>query len=320
MANNPILFLEQSPIFKEMLTIKNITDISFNGKAMYFVSNVSGRQKANHSPSNQEVGDFLKQMANLSEKQFSFVSPILDVSFGRYRLNAVNSSLARKQNEKVYTFSLRIASEFCQISSSSSFFEGEGERLLLSLLAEGESVVIGGKTSSGKTELEKYLLSKMPSNCRVIVIDNIEELDLVENDDIDLTTWLCNERIADATFSSLIRNALRNNPDYILIAEARGKEMLEALLSAMSGHPIITSIHAQDLESMPERMARLAMLSSEKLEKTELLGDIYHHIRYYVFLEKRQNIDGSLSRFLSKIGVSDDRTLKIKPIYERTRP
>jgi hypothetical protein len=72
---------------------------------------------------------------------------------------------------------------------------------------------------------------------RVIVIDNVEELDLVKNPKIDLSMWLVNESVKDASFSALIKNALRNNPDYIMVAEARGGEMLAALVSAMSGHP-----------------------------------------------------------------------------------
>jgi Flp pilus assembly CpaF family ATPase len=85
----------------------------------------------------------------------------------------------------------------------------------------------------------------------------------------------------------------------------------------MSGHPIITTIHAQDIASMPERMARLAMLSSEKLDKNEILDDIAHHIRYYVYLEKRSNPDGSLSRHLQSIGCLNERNGEMEYLYRR---
>lgn len=177
--------------------------------------------------------------------------------------------------------------------------------------------MIGGKTSSGKTELEKYLLGEMAPSSRVIVIDNVEELDMVENPSIDLTMWLVNESIKEATFSGLIKNALRNNPDYIVVAEARGGEMLDAIVSSMSGHPIISTIHAQDLEAMPERIARLAMLGNERLYKDELLDDIAHHLRYYVYLEKKENPDGSLSRYLESIGYFDEKSKTMQKLYER---
>jgi len=316
MSLDPASYLENS-FLGELLGLEGLTDLSFNGEELYFATNQHGREKAKKQPSVLEVGDFLRQLANLTEKQFSYSSPILDVSFSRYRLNAVYQSLARSHNEKTYTFSLRLASSRCRIAGDSNFFGGESKRILLGILSEGGSIVIGGRTSSGKTELEKYLLGEMAPSSRVIVIDNVEELDLVENPRIDLTMWLVNEAIKEASFSSLIRNALRNNPDYIIVAEARGGEMLDALISAMSGHPIITTIHAQDLEAMPERVARLAMMGNPTLYKEELLDDIAHHLRYYVYLEKKENPDGSLSRSLQSIGYYDEKSKCMHKLYER---
>jgi pilus assembly protein CpaF len=316
MLVDPISYLEDS-FLGSLLQKEGLTDLSFNGSELYFATNGRGREKTEKQPSVSEVGDFLRQIANLTEKQFSYASPILDVSFGRYRLNAVYQSLARVHNEKTYSFSLRLASPTCRIKEDSSFFEGKSKAILLGLLNAGESIMIGGKTSSGKTELEKYLLGEMAPSSRVIVIDNVEELDMVENPSIDLTMWLVNESIKEATFSGLIKNALRNNPDYIVVAEARGGEMLDAIVSSMSGHPIISTIHAQDLEAMPERIARLAMLGNERLYKDELLDDIAHHLRYYVYLEKKENPDGSLSRYLESIGYFDEKSKTMQKLYER---
>lgn len=317
MENETVDYLERS-FLAPLLRLEGVTDISYNGEELFFQTNRHGRERANFQPLKEEIADFLRQIANLSEKQFSFSCPILDVSFGFYRLNAVYQSLARKRNEKTFTFSLRLESPLCQIQDDSPFFDMASRTLLLSLLRQGESLIVGGKTSSGKTELEKYLLTHMAPSSRVIVIDNVEELDLIDNPEIDLTTWLVNENVKEASFSSLIRNALRNNPDYILVAEARGAEMLDALTSAMSGHPIITTIHAQDLEAMPERIARLAMLGSERLYKEELLDDIAHHLRYYVYLEKKEQSDGSIFRYLSKIGFYQEKSQTMSILYERS--
>lgn len=316
MSLDPALYLENS-FLSDYLKTSDLTDLSYNGEDLFYATNSRGRVKAEKQPKLSEVADFLRQIANLCEKQFSFSSPILDVSFGRYRLNAVYQSLARSQNEKTYTFSLRLASSGCRISEDPNFFGGESKGILLGILQQGESIVIGGKTSSGKTELEKYLLNAMAPSSRVIVIDNVEELDLVKNPLIDLSMWLVNENVKDASFAALIKNALRNNPDYIMVAEARGGEMLAGLVSAMSGHPIITTIHAQDIEAMPERIARLAMMGNERLYKDELLDDIAHHLRYYVYLEKKENADGSYSRFLKSIGRLDEKSKKMQKLYER---
>lgn len=316
MKVDPSEYLESS-FLAPLLTDQEVTDISYNGEDFFFVSNLKGRQKFELELKEDEVSSFLRQLANLTEKQFSVQSPILDVSFGRYRINAVNSSLARKKNKKTYTFSIRIESGECRIKNDSAYFDERSMALLRNLISNQESIVIGGKTSSGKTELEKWLLQEMNPNTRVIVIDNVEELDMVENPKIDLTTWMVNGQAKDASFAGLIKNALRNNPDYIVVAEARGEEMLDALLSAMSGHPIITTIHAQDIQAMPDRIARLAMLGNQRLEKAELLDDIAHHLRHYVYVEKEIDDKGMVNRYIKEIGQLDEATGKMNTIYER---
>jgi len=312
------LFLESS-FLKPLLSEIDVTDISYNGSLIFYEDSQKGRRKWDKRCSVEEVGDFLRQIANLSEKQFSYQSPILDVSFSRYRLNACFMSLVRVKDRKSYSFSLRLASGSGKLKNCPSFFGGESESLLAEALAKHESIVIGGETSSGKTELQKHLLVSLKENTRVIVIDNVEELELVRADEkIDLTSWLVDERFPTSSFSSLIRNALRNNPDYIIVAESRGKEMLDVLNSAMSGHPVITTFHAKDLEAMPYRMARMAMMGEQKLIYEDVLGDIYHHFSLFVFLKKQEGGNGQVLRFIEKIGRLNERKKTIDIVYQRS--
>ncbi|MCQ2772182.1 MAG: Flp pilus assembly complex ATPase component TadA [Bacilli bacterium] len=308
-------FLESS-FLSPLLKVDDINDISFNGQDIYYVSVSKGRMKSDIRLDSEKVGDFLRQIANLQEKQFSFTHPVLDVSFGRYRLNAVYKSIGRLANSKVFTFSLRVESFVSKIDKDKQYFKGDSKKTLLNILKNGESLVIGGETSTGKTELEKWLLSQMEDDTRVVVIDNIEELDVMHLDNVDMTCWIVNDSIQEANFNSLIRTSLRNNPDYIVVAEARGGEMYEALLSAMSGHPLISSIHAKSLEDMPHRVARLCMMGDKRVEFNELMEDINSHIENYVYLKKKINDDGSISRFVESIGhLEKDGSMKV--LYRR---
>jgi len=311
-------YVEQS-FLAPLLALPDVTDISYNGKEIYYVTNRYGRAKSEIAPSEEEIEQFLRQIANQSERQLSYLQPILDVSFGPYRLNAVNRSLARWNNEKAYTFSLRIEKAHCTIDDNPLFFAGDSKEILEKLLWEQESIVIGGLTGSGKTELEKWCLLHLREATKVIVVDNVEELDLVANPKIDLTMWIANDQnVKCASFSLLIKNALRNNPDYIIVAEARGAEMLDALTCAMSGHPILTTIHAKDVSAMPERIARLAMMGNPMLKRSELLEDVGHHFPYYVYVAKERGEDGSVLRYLKSIAKLDEESGKLIPLYERS--
>lgn len=307
-------YVEDS-FLKPLLENPYITDVSYNGVDIFYENSKRGRRKWDEKVSSEQVGDFLRQIANFAEKQFSYLEPVLDVSFSRYRLNASFLSVTRVRDKKSYSFALRIGHEGTAIADDSDFFGGKSRRILLKALANHESIVIAGETGSGKTELQKYLLLHLPPSTRVIVIDNVEELELSRGDgELDLTSWLVDEKNPHATFSALIKNALRNNPDYLLVAESRGKEMLDALSCVMSGHPIITTLHAKDLKAMPYRMARMAMMAGDTIHYDDVLGDIYHHFTVMVYLRKKM-VDGEIKRYIETIGRLDEESQSIEVIY-----
>ena len=316
MTENAVTYLEKS-FLAPLLTNEEVTDISFNGGELFFVSNKTGRQKSSIQVGSDEVTSFLRQIANLTEKSINLANPILDVSFGRYRLNGVNSSIGRFHEEKAPSFSLRLASRVCKIEKDMQFLDEKGREILRIALKKHRSIVIGGQTRTGKTELQKWLLLNLPTNTRVIVLDNVEELDLVHNERIDMTTWLSGDGAGKLPLNVLIRNALRHNPDYLLVAEARGEEMLDALASPGSGHPLITTIHADSLESMPHRLARMALMAGSEISLSELYSEVLEHITYFVFLEKMLKEGEEVHRYVRSIGEINSHTKQMQIIYER---
>ena len=61
--------------------------------------------------SEDEAKDFIRQVANLCEKQFSFQTPNLDASLGTLRINATHPSIARKNSGRCLNFAIRVAKE-----------------------------------------------------------------------------------------------------------------------------------------------------------------------------------------------------------------
>jgi len=309
-------FFENS-FLKELIFSPTVSDISYNGVDIFYEDKIKGRQKSSISVNSLQINDFLRQIANLSEKQFSYSNPILDVSFSKYRLNAMFNSVVKVGEEKSFSFSIRIAS--ASTSLDKDFFEGNSEKILLDALENKESIVISGSTSSGKTQLQKYLITKLKKNTRVIVIDNVKELELVRNkNDLDLTTWQADDFNKAISFSSLIRNALRNNPDYIIVAESRGAEMVNVLNSVMSGHPIITTLHAKSLESIPERITRMVMMGDEKEVYNDVLNDVFQHFSILVYLKKETLKNGNINRYIESIGRLDAKNQTVQIIYKRS--
>ena len=305
-----IAFIEAS-FLKDLLIDSNVTDISYNGKDIFYLHNLLGRQKAHFSVDEITAKDFIRQIANLSEKQFSIQNPKLDVSIGRYRLNAVHPSIGRRNNEHCLTFSIRIASSKPIITDQSTFLNAELISLFSVLIKSQMSIVIGGLTGCGKTEFQKYLINKIDNYVRLIIIDDVLELDSLNTDhELDINIWQSDDKNKESNIQELVKNALRSNPDWLIVAESRGKEMIEVLNSAMTGHPIITTIHAFDINSMPSRIARMVMMNEQKQDFETLMQDIYYNFRFYIYLKRKIHKNGHVERYIEEVAEIDEKGKK----------
>lgn len=291
-------FIESS-FLSPLIGNNNITDISYNGEDIFYQDNQKGRVRSQILISDKEAYDFIRQIANLSESMFSVSSPILDISSGRYRINATHYSISKKRRSKVINFSIRIGYDTLRITNNNKFIPSKCLKIIDMFLENKESIIISGITSSGKTEFQKFLLSRLEKNTRIIIIDNVDELETdYFTNDLDSSSWIINDK---TSFDLLIRNALRINPDWIIVSESRGEEMLSLLNSAMTGHPTISTIHSKNIESSYSRMARMCMIKNSNLKYDETLYDIYDHFRLLIHLSKKY-VNGKVVRYVSDIG------------------
>lgn len=305
MNENIVEFVESS-FLKPLLEIPNITDVSYNGSDIYYVTNDYGRQKYPQKIEEKVIYDFLRQIVNLTDSQFSFSKPILDVSIGRYRFNATHFAMTRKFRERAINFSLRIGYDGVRIHEDDGFINKKCLKLVDLFIENKLSIVIGGKTGCGKTEFQKFLISRLKDNSRVIVIDNLNE---IENDEfkpnLDIQTWVVNEMHEGFTFDNFIKNALRSHPDWIVLSESRGKEMLSILNSAMSGHPTITTLHTKDCKSIYSRMARMCLQNGDNLKYKEVLEDIFEHFKLAIYVSRSEDMEtGKITRYIDSISTN----------------
>ena len=125
-----------SPLLKN----PNITDISYNGKSIYYQDNLLGRKRSDINVTPKEVYDFIRQVSNLSDNLFSYTKPILDVSCGRYRINATHYAISRKEREKVINFSIRIGFEKLRITNDGTFIHKKVLDIIDIFLENKESI------------------------------------------------------------------------------------------------------------------------------------------------------------------------------------
>ncbi|HEY1686654.1 MAG TPA: CpaF family protein [Tepidisphaeraceae bacterium] len=108
------------------------------------------------------------------------------------------------------------------------------------------NIIVSGGTGSGKTTLLNCLSRYIPSDERIITIEDAAELQLQQTHVVRLETRPINtEGKGEITQRELIKNCLRMRPDRIIIGECRGPETLDMLQAMNTGHEgSMTTVHA----------------------------------------------------------------------------
>jgi type IV secretion system protein VirB11 len=126
------------------------------------------------------------------------------------------------------------------------------------------NIVVSGPTGSGKTTCTKALIREIPSDERLITIEDARELVLDRHlNHVRLFYSKDDQGLARVSPKQLIECCLRMKPDRILLAELRGEEAFDYLRTINCGHPgSITSIHATSAELAFEQLVLLVKQSA----------------------------------------------------------
>jgi pilus assembly protein CpaF len=118
------------------------------------------------------------------------------------------------------------------------------------------NVIISGGTGSGKTTLLNCLSRYIPSDERVITIEDAAELQLQQPHVVRLETRPPNtEGKGEVAQRDLVKNCLRMRPDRVIIGECRGSEALDMLQAMNTGHEgSMTTIHANNARDAMQRL------------------------------------------------------------------
>lgn len=116
------------------------------------------------------------------------------------------------------------------------------------LVLSRQSIIVAGGTSAGKTSLLNALSRVIPENERIVTIEDARELQILQPNWVALETVEPYEEGVDpVTIGDLVRNALRQTPDRIVVGEVRGEEALHLLRAFSSGHGGgFGTVHAND--------------------------------------------------------------------------
>jgi pilus assembly protein CpaF len=129
------------------------------------------------------------------------------------------------------------------------------------------SILVSGGTSSGKTTLLNILSSFIPSDERIVTVEDAAELQLRQEHVIRLESRPPNvEGKGAIEIRDLVRNALRMRPDRIIVGECRGGEALDMLQAMNTGHEgSMSTVHANSAADAMSRLETMVLMAGTDL-------------------------------------------------------
>jgi pilus assembly protein CpaF len=149
-----------------------------------------------------------------------------------------------------------------------------------------QNVIISGGTGTGKTTLLNVVSSFIPTDERIVTIEDAAELRLMQPHVASLEYRPPNsEGRGEVTIRELVRNSLRMRPDRIVVGEARGGEALDMLQAMNTGHEgSLTTVHANSPRDVLSRLETMVLMAGLDLpvrairEQTAAAVDLIVHL------------------------------------------
>lgn len=253
---------------EDLLADPNISEIMVNGAKKIFIEK-SGKVQLSGTTftSNDHLRRIIERIVTPLGRQINTATPYVDARLkDGSRVNAVIEPLA------IDGPALTIRKFKKGGVSPDKYIEyGSMTKNIIEFLRicveNGLNVVISGGTGSGKTTLLNMLSSFIPSNERIITVEDAAELQMQQEHVVRLETRPPSMEGSNAiTIRDLIKNALRMRPDRIVVGECRDGAALDMLQAMNTGHDgSMTTTHANSPRECIARLETLCMMSGMEL-------------------------------------------------------
>jgi len=244
------------PVIKDYF----IEDIECNGvdTPVYVVHRVYRNMKTSIKyDSIEELSNFVEKLAQRTGKFISYASPLLDGSLPDG--SRINATYSKDISSRGPTFTIRKFTKIpwtpVQLINLRTLCP-EMLAYFWILLDYKSSILIAGGTASGKTSLLNGIAFFIPPEARVVSIEDTKELNLPRENWLPSVarTSIGGEGKGEVDLFSLLRSSFRQNPDYVIVGEVRGKEAFVLFQGMASGHSSISTMHADSVDTLIKRL------------------------------------------------------------------
>ncbi|MBZ5762280.1 P-type DNA transfer ATPase VirB11 [Rhizobium sp. VS19-DR104.2] len=320
-ANRPTVHLSKGLLpLEEWLNSPDVVEIVLNRPCEIWVERlgVPAMRRFDVPQMDEAAIRFLaERVAGYSEQSISEETPLLSAALpGGERFQAVLSPAApqggafsiRKQVvkdlsladfERMGAFEGTAVSDDDAISDTDDHLcqrlaAGDRRGFIELAIRERVSILLSGGTSTGKTTALNALLKEVPTDDRILTIEDTRELRPPQLNYLPLVASKGDQGRARVTVQGLLEASLRMRPDRIILGEIRGEEAFTFLQAINSGHPgSLSTIHADSPSGAYEALALKVLMSGTGLSKEEIISYIRQVLPVVIQLRR----DGGVRRW-----------------------
>jgi flagellar protein FlaI len=245
-------------ILEPLLLDSNIEDISCSGLGRVFVEHkvFSSLKTAITFQETEELNSFIIQMSEKVGKPITYRDPIVDTALpDGSRINIVfGEDVSRRgSNFTIRKFmgtpiSILELIDFGTIDYIMAAY-------MWMMLKAGMNCFISGETASGKTTMMNAITTFLPPESKIVSIEDTPELQVPhKNWTREVTRTTRDDSGSDVSMFDLLKAALRQRPNEIMIGEIRGVEGSIAFQAMQTGHPVMSTFHAASVEKLIQRL------------------------------------------------------------------
>lgn len=224
--------------------------------------------------------EFVTKLAERCDRYISYAEPLLDGTLPDG--TRVHASLAADVTTRGPTFSIRKFREVPFTPTDISKLNTASPEMLAYLwflVENGVNILITGGVATGKTSFLNTLSLFIPPEAKIVSIEDTRELALPHENWIPgvARVGFTGTGVGEVTMFDLLKESFRQNPDYLIVGEIRGKEAYVMFQSMASGHPSMSTMHAGSVDDVIKRLQTEPInLSPGLLESLDIIIVMIH--------------------------------------------
>ena len=237
-----------------------IEDIECNGAdaPLYIVHRIYRNLKTNIVYKDMDkLASFVEKLAQRCGRYISYAQPLLDGSLPDS--SRVNATYTKDVTTRGPTFSIR---KFTKTPWTPTQLIALGElspemlAYFWLLIEHKSNILITGGTASGKTSLLNSIAFFIPPEARIVSIEDTREILLPKENWLPAVarTSIGVGKVGEVDLFALLKSSFRQNPDYLIVGEVRGKEAYVLFQAMASGHSSLSTMHSDSVDTLIRRL------------------------------------------------------------------